>query len=202
MHLAKTAPLDPAKLTASDRALWSRFPADFRRFYAKQNGGFCAEDEAVELTIPMTWSMGGKSRKRQKNSLEELWRFDRRKLAKGPRSILLEHFGRHLAEAFLPRDVVVFGNCVQSCLVAISLAAHDLGNVYYWEWYWQYPWYKEFFLKRVERAVKRFDTKHQDLEGRTMSDAHTTGDAANYATLVKVADSFSAFVKGLRKSED
>jgi len=198
LRLEKTTPLDPRKLTVRDRALWDRFPADFRRFYQKQNGGSCER----EFSIAMTWSLRGQTRKKQTNTLDQLWRFDRRRLAKGPPSILLEHFGRHVGEGFLPRDVIVFGRTIQNCLVAISLAEHDAGNVYYWEWYWQYPWYRDFFLERVKRAVKRFRADHVDLEGRRLGDEHTEADAANYGTLVKVAESFSSFVAGLRKPRD
>jgi hypothetical protein len=196
MRLDETAPLDPAKLKAADRALWERFPADFRRFYTKQNGGYIERD----FRVPMTWSMHGKSRKVTTCTLDSFWRFDRKK--REPHSILVEHFERHVDENFLPPDVYVFASTINDSLLAISLAEHDAGNIYYWEWYWQYPWYRDFFEKRVADAVKRFKAKQQDLHGRKLSAAHTVGDAANYGTLVKFAGSFSEFVKGLKPPAD
>ncbi|MFI5297911.1 MAG: hypothetical protein ACHREM_07400 [Polyangiales bacterium] len=137
--------------------------------------------------------------------LEELWSFMLKRIVPAkprPRSILREHFGRHVGEQFLPRDVFVFGYTMQHSLLAISLAPHNYGEVLYWEWYWQYPWFVDSFRARVEQAGQAFKGGRRDLYDRPFDTEHVLGDALNSGTLVPVAPSFATFVAGLRAPEE
>ena len=118
-----------------------------------------------------------------------------------PASLLHEHWGRHTGEEFLPTDVIVFASCTQNCLLALSLNADDFGAVYYWEWYWQYPWFSEFFNKRIVEAESQFQDIEQILANISHPEYTRAFNAMNYATLVKVADSFSEFLENLNAEE-
>ena len=203
LRLRSERPREIARLNDHERAVYGLFPAAMRAFYEAHNGGF-AVDEPV-FDVPITWAMGGKSRDGQTKTLHSLWAFMplRVKPAKNrPRSLFREHFGRHVEERFLPRNVFVFGEDAQSSLLAVSLNAHDHGEIYYWEWYWQYPWYKPFFLARIEEAKRRFAGGRRDLAGRELPAEMDEGDALNYATLVTAAPSFDAWREKLRVEEE
>ena len=172
--------LDERKLSPAERAIWRSFPPDLRRVLGRTNGSFVDGEPTFATKIARTMP-DGRIVRGQTNWLTELWAFiprARRSRSKGPHSILHEHFGRHVAEEFLPDGVFVFGSCEQSCLVAVSTNAHDYGSIYYWEWYWQYPWYKPFFDKRLERVRKRWPNRkdigpeHADY-ARMRDDANT-----------------------------
>ncbi len=203
LRLRSERPGALARLNASERALYARLPDEMRAFYEQHNGGFAVDEPAFD--VPITWAMHGKTRHGQTKTLHSLWAFMplRVKPAKNrPRSILREHFGRHVEEQFLPRNVFVFAEDSQSSLLAVSLNAHDHGEIYYWEWYWQYPWYKPFFLARIDEAKQRFGPGRRDLAGRELPAELGLDDALNYATLVSAAPSFDAWRAGLRIEDD
>lgn len=200
LPLERTLPFDERKLSAADRAIWRSFPADFRRALAKTNGGTVTGRPTFSTRIRRVHD--GKLVYGQTNWLTELWAFlprAQRPRVNGPRSILREHFGRHVAEEFLPSGVFVFGMCEQSCLVAISTNARDRGAIYYWEWYWQYPWYMPFFEERIDRVRKRWPKRKQ--MGPDHPDYPRMRDDFNYATLVKIAPSFTTWVERMRLGE-
>lgn len=191
-------PFDERKLSVADRAIWRSFPSDLRRVLAKTNGAAVTGRPTFSTRIARTLPDGERVY-RQTNWLTELWAFlprSQEPRANGPRSILREHFGRHVEEEFLPSGVFVIGMCEQSCLVAVSTNAKDHGTMYYWEWYWLYPWYKPFFDERIAKVRKRWP-KCKDI-GPQHPDYPRMRDDFNYATLVKIAPSFSAWVKRLR----
>jgi hypothetical protein len=190
-------------LNERERAAWALFPDEMRAFYEEHNGGF-PRDELV-FDVPMTRTMKGKTHHGQTSGLRSLWAYMpmRVKPAENrPASILREHFGRHVGEKFLPRNVFVFGDTPSDSLLAVSLNAHDHGEIYYWEWYWRYPWFEPFFMARVHEAKKRFAKGRRDLAGREMPAEHDEADALNYATLVSVGRSFEAWTEGLREEEE
>jgi hypothetical protein len=192
-----------ARLNERERRIFGLLPGEMRAFYERHNGGFDV-DELV-FDVPITSQMGPRTSAKQTVTLECLWAFMpwRVKPAKNrPPSILREHFGRHLGEGFLPRNVLVFGAAMRGSLLAVSLNAHDHGAIYFWEWYWQYPWYKPFFLARVREADERFAAGRRDLAGREMPADMEASDARNYATLVTVAPSFDAWRAALRRDEE
>jgi len=191
------------RLNERERRIFAHLPGPMRAFYERHNGGF-DRDELV-FDVPITSTMGPRISKKQTVTFESLWSFMPRRVKpakRRPKSILREHFGRHVGERFLPRGVLVFGEALRGSLLAVSLNAHDHGEIYFWEWYWQYPWFKPFFLARVEQAVERFERGRQDLAGRAMPEDMDAGDASNYATLVSVAKSFDAWVGMLRRDEE
>lgn len=181
------------ELPVEDRKLWRKLPADLRAVLRKTNGATLTRPPWFATKI--TTVRDGKPQRGQTNCLKQLWAFlprSQRVRDDGPRSILGEHFGRHMDEHFLPRGVFVFGECEQSCLVAVSTNRHDYGAIYYWEWYWQYPWCRAFFEARLDKARKRWPNRKTIDEGH--ADYGAMFDDFNYATLVKVAPSFTAWV--------
>jgi hypothetical protein len=184
----------------ADRTIWLAFPEGLRRFLHEHNGGIIDPAEA-EFDIPIARDADGIRTYGASNSLDELWAFlsyeNEERPKDRPRSILHEHFDRHVDEQFLPSRVYVIGSCVQNSLLCISTNEHDFGTVYYWEWYWQYPWYQQFFEERIEEVESRFargETETAQSQERT--------DALNYATLVAVAPSFEMFLGTLHPERD
>jgi hypothetical protein len=189
---------DEGRLSAAERGIWRSFPSELRRVLRKTNGAIVEGKPSFATKIVRTMP-DGRPVRRQTNWLTELWAFiprTQRPRSTGPRSILHEHFGRHVEEEFLPDGVFVIGMCEQSCLVAVSTNTHDRGAIYYWEWYWQYPWYKPFFDKRIDRVRKRWPgAKAID---RDHPDYARMRDELNYATLVKIAPSFKAWTDSMK----
>jgi hypothetical protein len=203
LRLRGSRPDALGRLNERERRIFAHLPAPMRAFYERHNGGF--DDEGLVFDVPITSTMGPRKSTKQRVTFESLWAFMPRRVkpAKGrPKSMLREHFGRHVGEKFLPRGVLVFGEALRGSLLAVSLNAHDHGEVYFWEWYWQYPWFKPFFLARIEQAGEQFERGRRDLAGRTMPEDMDLGDASNYATLVSVAPSFDAWLAGLQRDEE
>lgn len=199
MKFRKVHLLELDALTNEERDIFEALPEDYRLFLAKQNGGRLQDSSQASFDVPIVgdWPSGRLDAKR--TALEEFWTFVSCMDAEAPvgpdepASILHEHFFRHDEEQFLPSGTLVIGRCFQDSLVVISMNEADFGAIYYWEWYWQYPWYKNFFLGRVTQAVARFP----DVKGPEHPQHAELVDATNYATLVKVASSFDDFFSRL-----
>ena len=201
LGLRGTYPFDERALDPEERGIWLSFPDDLRAVLATCNG--------AELTT--TYDFPTKLERTQKdgsiltggsNYLTELWAFlprSHERPSDGPLSILHEHFERHVGEDFLPRGVYVFGRCEQSCLVAVSTNTADYGAIYYWEWYWQYPWYKPFFDARIAQARERWRGRGKIDENHP--DWPRLSDDFNYATLVQLAPSWTAWLAEWTPSE-
>jgi hypothetical protein len=96
---------------------------------------------------------------------------------------------RSTAEEFLPSDVVVFASTMSDSLLAVS----DEGAVYYWDYYWQYPRHAAWWQERVNAAVAPFGDTSAIMADPEHPQYQALVDAANYATLSRVADSFAEF---------
>jgi hypothetical protein len=209
LRLEQSLPLELSSLSAKDRGLFDRLPGDYRDFLSRSNGGFVTGGSMATFDIPIERRREGEVVSTVcQSQVEEFFAFIpaatrySRQYGKVPASVLHEHWGRHQAEEFLPTDVVVFASCLQNCLLAISLNSDDFGAVYYWEWYWRYPWFSQFFDERIDKARSRFDNVEQILDDPSNPLYQEAFNALNYATLVKVADSFSGFVASLRSADD
>lgn len=192
--------LDLPSFTAEDWAVWNRLPQEYRDFLAIHNGGFVDSDKASFATkVQRVYE--GQVYNNATNALEELWCFLSYENAppseEQPASILHEHFDRHVEEDFLPTGVYVIGRCIQNSLICLSVNEADYGAIYYWEWYWQYPWYKDFFEGRVENVQTAYPDAKAILDDESDPRYQEVVDAFNYATLMKVSDTFNIFIGSL-----
>ncbi len=226
LNIRDSYPFDYAQLAPYEQKIFEALPPDYQGFLKQYNGGFVEGDKAL-FKNHLVWQMKDKVNRDTSSMFEEFWGFisykNQEKEEGKPASVLHQHFDRHLDEMFLPNGILVIGYAAQSCLIAISLNQSDYGSIYYWEWYWQYPWYESFFNARIEQAQAGFagqdlnkilGDEHMPLiydppqsvfylvetpEQKRYMEAH---DALNYATLVKVADSFTEFVEGFYVGKD
>jgi hypothetical protein len=196
------APFEITDLSTDEQTLWREFPEDYRESIVAVNGGWLTE--SLWFDVPIVWENEGHRREGKQAELEELWTWQTLG-ADEPEdvsSVLHEHFGRHVAEQFLPAGIFVIGRATQNSLVAISTRPEDHGAVFYWEWYWSYPWYKPFFESRIRTALAVYDDAHQALNDPNHAAHDEVVDAANYATLLKVASSWTEFVRRLQPESD
>lgn len=111
--------------------------------------------------------------------------------------MLHEHIDRHKNEEFLPENVFVIARCIQNSLICLSINEADYGSIYYWEWYWQYPWFEEFYGKKVDEISQKYSDVSTILSDTEHDLYLEVFNALNYATLVKVAGSFQEFLDSL-----
>ena len=208
LTLTKSPPPGWSHLSAEDRALFERLPADYREFLERNNGGFVEPGSPSHFSIAIERRSGSTITSiSEQNQIEEFFAVIRsdteytRQHGEVPASLFHEHWNRHSEEEFLPFDVVVIASCDQSCLLACSLNPEDYGSIYYWEWYWYYPWFSKFFNDRIEAAQRQYPDIQAILNDSTNPLYREAFNASNYATLVKVADSFSGLIHSL-KPED
>jgi hypothetical protein len=202
LGLEGSYPFDEKSLTAEERAIWRSLPGDLRRVLAETNGAEIEEQAIFPIPIVATYD-DGRVVRGNNNWMTALWAFLPAKeepRQEGPRSILHEHFGRHLGENFLPSGIYVFGECEQSCLVAVSTNEKDHGAIYYWEWYWQYPWYRAFFDARLDECRKRWPNRKEIDEDH--ADYQKLCDDFNYATLIELAPSFDEWVEKMELEKE
>ncbi|MFK7885749.1 MAG: SMI1/KNR4 family protein [Gammaproteobacteria bacterium] len=177
------------------------FPDDYRAFLAAHNGGFADAFRYTFLTgVPF------KSKAVSNSSRDdcpiEFFGLPQDEQLEGYPDSLLHVAADHAQEGFLPNDVVAIARCVQSSLVCLSRREDDFGSVYYWDWYWQYPWCEAFFRERINAARQPYDEPNQIL-GNSEHPQHTElRDALNFATLLKVAPSFSAWAEQCEDRRD
>ncbi len=189
---------DLSSFTSDEKTLFERFPKPYKDFIANSNGGI-VEARCSNFKTNIEWSHSGKRNTEQTSEIEVLFGFISYENAESTKipSVLHEHYDRHLGEEFLPDDVFVIASCTQNCLIAISLNQHDYGQIYFWDWYWRYPWYQEFFDRRVETARNMFDDVDAIMDNREHKLWTEAFNALNYASIVKVADGFDEFVQNL-----
>jgi hypothetical protein len=192
LELSSAYPFDERGLDSEERRIWQSFPDDLRRLLSRCNGADLEHEYSFPTKLTRT-QRDGSLTTGSRNQLTELWAFlprSRPSPTSGPKSILHQHFGRHVQEDFLPAGVYVFGRCEQNCLVAVSTNSADYGAIYYWEWYWSYPWYKPFFDARIAEARTRWPKKI----GEDHPDWPRLRDDFNYATIVQLAPSLDAWI--------
>jgi SMI1-KNR4 cell-wall len=178
------------RLDAEVFRFFLNLPDDYRRFLTAHNGGFVEEFRYVFPTgVPFkTEHVDNPSRDDSPVEFFGIPTSDE----PGPDD-LLQKVVDHAAENFLPRDVIAVARCVQNSLVCISLRPDDLGCVYYWDWYWRYPWCRSFFEARVDEVKRNHAGAEAVLADAKHSQHDALMDALNYATLIKIAPSFSAW---------
>ena len=181
--------------------LFREFPHDYQAFLLAQNGGFVDEFQYTFQTgVPFkTESVDNPSRDDCPVEFFGLPTLDIAAASTYPDDLLQVAVDHH-AEAFLPSNLIAIARCVQNSLVCMSIAGEDRGAVYYWDWYWQYPWCKEFFERRIA-AVDHPDIAdvHDDPQHPAYQ---AVVDAYNYATVVKLADSFGEWLESCVDARD
>jgi len=204
LNLDRSLASDWSGLSAHDRRLFDRMPGDYREFLNRNNGGFVVRGSAATFSIPIERRHKGEVVSAvDQNEVEEFFAVIpsavpyAREYGNVPASVLHEHWGRHQEEGFLPLDVVVVASCAQSCLLAISLNSDDFGAIYYWEWYWRYPWFSQFFDQRIAKARGKFVDVDKILNDASHPQYKEAFNALNYATLIKVSDSFAGLLASL-----
>lgn len=195
--LEEPAPFELTDLSTDEQTVWREFPADYRAMIETLNGGWL--DESLWFDVPIVWENEGERREGKETRLEEIWTW--RTLADDEHeevtSVLHAHFARHVTDAFLPDGIFAIGRASQKSLIAISTRSDDSGAVFYREWYWNSPWYKSFFQARIRTALSVYEDAWAALEDPDHPNHELVVDAANYATLIKVADSWTEFVRAL-----
>lgn len=190
LNLTGSRPLDPTSLSDKDRALLDRFPADYQDFVRSINGGqlegsdwFFPTNIPPPSNAPYNTAVAGVS---------ELWPFA---------GVINERI-EHVDSEFLPTNVYAIGCTANDCLICLSLDAHNYGTVYYWDYRWQHPWLKPTFVARIEETKERFGDVDAILDDPNHPQFVEVGDALNYATLTRIAGSFSEFIDALWEEEE
>lgn len=201
--------LSSYKLTKDEKELFSSLPSDYREFLKKTNGGMTVDSSKCFFKTDLVRTFeDDRIYEGSSNGIEELFGFlsyeneEPGKEFEVPMSILHQYYDRHLEEEFLPSNVIVIGRCIQNSLLAISLNEDDYGSVYYWEWYWQYPWFEEYFKERISTVSAKYENLRDILGDPNDPQFRKAYDALNYATLVKVASSFTTFMESLYEASD
>lgn len=179
-------PLDPSRLDAEQRALLERLPAAYRSFLeAYGDGASVREGRLVFLTgVPYrTPEVDNPSRT---DLVRDFMPFDQ--LTGNPDTV--------------PSWGVSIAQGSQDSLVVLSLRPEDYGSVWYWDWYWYYPWSKFFFDDRIDAVQERYPEHEAILEDPQHPMFHQVRDAMNEATLVRIADSFEAWIAMCRDENE
>ena len=179
-------PIEPSQLDPDRRELLERLPEDLRALLLGHNGGFV---DSNEFTFATNCPAGH-------DGLQELYGF-----ADGvtPDYVSVPHdfldcHRRWTAEEFLPSGVLVFGSTMSDGLLCISTNDDDDGVIYYWDYYWQYPQHAAWWPgARERRGWRRSATPDPSWLTRLIREHQPLVDAANYATLSRVAGSFAEF---------
>lgn len=194
-------PLTPDALEPDRRRLLQRLPSDYRAFLERHNGGFvtdqwcCGFETGVRQEIRGVVSVAD-------DSVVEFFGLKAEGPAAERRPADLEEARvLHDAEEFLPSDVLAIARCVSSSLVCLSLREGDFGAVYYWDWYWRYPWKEAFFTQRIAVVRGRYSGPDAILADPAHPKFREVADALNFATLVRVADSFGHWLHRCRPAK-
>jgi len=191
---------DPNSLTEEELGLFRSFPLDYQAFLQATNGSILnSPNRWFRASIERTFN--GQLHTTTWNAVEQFWVYVSYHSSQQPEadvnSILHEHHDRHVNEGFLPQGVYAIGSCIQNSLLCISTNTFDFGVIYYWEWYWQYPWYKPFFERRIAQVSRPFTDTQAVLGNPNHPEYVAVYNALNYATLIKISDSFSDFINDL-----
>ena len=213
-YLTDSYKFDQSAFTRKEKAIWQRFPDDYRDFMTQHNGGFVATarnyvscklqvSSSVIADMNMKTMDGG-------DSLEEIWGFlsyvNSHPEPDKPASILHQHFDKYKKEVFLSSEVYVFGRCRYNSFVGLSLNASDYGNVLFWQAAMR-PVRGDLFYKRFGLTMKKFRDAHEILNDRTngtLGDEFlclkAPGKPYGHYQPVKVADSFTGFINSLHEN--
>ena len=182
-------PLERSAVSHDDWRFVQELPVEYRSFLRAHNGGFVDEFCYTFLTgVP--FKTGAVDNPSRDDSPIEFFGVPTTQAAgRWPRD-LLQVAVDHTAEEFLPSNLLAIASCVQSSLVCIALSGRDQGAIYYWDWYWQYPWCKAFFDRRIDAVRHEIPDHAAVLSDPSHPRYRQVLDAFNYATVTRLAGSF------------
>lgn len=172
------------------------WPDDYQAFLDQQNGcefGSGAEDRTgLWATTPVPWN-------ERPSSSDELVVLYGQRDSHAPE----DRGWLTVTDVSMPRDCIAIGKFESSSLLVLSIRPADHGSLYYWDWYSNYPWRGDFYLKKLKPIYESFGEDLDEIvEAGESHPRHTElNEAANDALLVKLADSFSNFIGMLRVGE-
>ena len=180
----------PHNLSDENQELVDKLPSDYLGFLRIHNGGFVDEFRYTFGTgVPFkTTEVDNPSR--DDCPVEFFGIATGEKNESRPRD-LIQIAAEYAEEEFLPTGVIAIARCVANSLVCLSLRHEDHGSIYYWDWYWYFPGSKPFFEARMVDALAGFERSDVISEDPSHPRYVELYDALNFATLVKIAASFS-----------
>jgi SMI1/KNR4 family protein SUKH-1 len=187
----------PRYFSGDNQELVDELPSDYLEFLRVHNGGFVDEFRYTFMTgVPFkTAEVDNPSRDDCPVEFFGIAMGERDDSLPGD---LIEIATEHAEQQFLPTGVIAITRCVQNSLVCLSIRPGDHGSIYYWDWYWSYPWCKPFFEARIAEALAAFEQPGAISENPSHPRYVDLYDALNFATLVKIASSFSEWFRGCR----
>jgi hypothetical protein len=194
-EIRNSFPAFPSHLSGDNKELIGKLPKDYLEFLRVHNGGFVDEFRYTFMTgVPCkTTDVDNPSRD---DCPVEFFGIGTGERNNGLPGDLIQIAAEHTEEQFLPTAVIAIARCVQNSLVCLSIRPEDHGTIYYWDWYWSYPWCKPFFEARIADALAGFE-RPSDISENPAHPRHVElYDALNFATLVKIASSFSDWFRG------
>ncbi len=189
-------------LQTLERHLDCKLPEDYAAFLLKCNGGEANPDFDYVFSVPIEQTELDKKIDHIRDSVEEFFGYLAQDAAledfEGP-NFLLGMNETYELEGFLPRGVIAIGLTATHSILCVSLREEDFGSIYYWYYNWHQPWAKEHFEKKIEAvqsSIKNFDSIVEKGEGEEFEQVR---DKVNYATLTRLADSYTGFLGILEK---
>lgn len=176
---------------------WSFFqklPSSYRKFLLSYNGGFVSEFQYTFLTgVPFkTEEVYNPSRD---DCVVEFFGIPTSgDECEGPKDLLQTAID-YKAEHFLPNNIIAIARCIEDSLICISLRESDYGQVYYWDYSWQYPWCKYFFEQRINEVRRLYPNAQEIANTPDHPDMQRMMDDFNYATIVRLADDFDEWIE-------
>jgi hypothetical protein len=186
-------PLTPSAVPADEWAFLQELPEDYLAFLLAQNGGF-AESFRYTFQTGVPFKTDDVDTPSRDDAPIEFFGVPTVKSrARYPRD-LLQVAVDYAAEEFLPSNLIAIASCVQSSLVCIAVDGPDRGAIYYWDWYWQYPWCKQFFDQRISAVREKIPDYAAVVADTSHARYREVADALNFATVTRLADSMSQWI--------
>lgn len=168
------APATRESIDNGARAFFDALPLEYKEFLARHNGGVVEEFAwTFDTGVPF-----------KTDSADNPSRTD----------CVIDLFGIPTAD---PPDPAP-----EDLLQVAADRADDLGHVYYWDWYWQYPWCEQFSCSRVDAVHGSFPNAEQVLNDGHHPQYQQLIDELNYATLIRIATSWPEFLEKCRDERE
>lgn len=180
------------------------FPKDFKEFLLAQNGGIIDFDKytyVIDTYIPWINEDGTVRNPNRRLVLYQFYGVNIDKAISEVEDIIKmnEDFE---SQNFLPQNVVAIGSTEDGGILAISLNESDYGSIYLWDYYWMYPWSKPHFDKKIQEVLKRYPNYKKLDNDESDPESKKLDNELNYATLTKLATSFSEFEEKLEAGKE
>jgi hypothetical protein len=180
------------------------FPTEYKGFLLIQNGGiidFNKYTYMIDTHIPWINEDGSIRNPNRRLVLYQFYGVNIDKVTSEVEDIIKmnEDFE---SQNFLPQNVVAFGSTEDGGILAISLNEADYGAVYLWDYYWMYPWSKPHFETKIQEVLKKYPNYKEMGKDKNSPESKKLNNELNYATLTKLASSFSDFINKLEAGKE